>query len=94
MHQWQVDQKRHYVNEKSRQLTLLAEICALLAAFSTIMLYEQGLPAPSEFWFSDVLLSAWTVSTLAVPVRFLLPRPRCGSHPHNIPHNISSRLLP
>lgn len=67
MHQWQVDQKRHYVNEKSRQLSLLAEVCALLAAFSTIMLYEQGLPAPSDYWHSDVLLALWAVSTLSVP---------------------------
>lgn len=67
MHQWQVDQKRHYVNEKSRQLSLLAEVCALLAAFSTIMLYELGLPSPSDYWYSDVLLALWAISTLSVP---------------------------
>jgi len=61
-----VDHKRHLVNEKTRQLSLLAELSALQAAFQMIMLYEQELPSVTEVWYADPLLAVWGVGSLSV----------------------------
>lgn len=59
-------QKRHFVDEKSKQLSLLAELASLVAAFQMIVLYEQELPPVSDHRYADVVLALWGTSCLVV----------------------------
>lgn len=51
---------------------LLAELCSLIAGFQIMMFYETALPSLGEVWYSDVLLSLWGVSCLAVACSYIM----------------------
>ena len=61
-----VDHKRHHVDTRSGQLSILAEFAALMNAFQMIVLYEIGMPDVVTYQFSDVFLAVWGVSCCAV----------------------------
>jgi hypothetical protein len=61
-----IDHKRHHVDTRSGQLSILAEFAALMNAFQMIVLYEIGMPDVATYEFSDVLLATWGVSCCIV----------------------------
>mmetsp|Transcript_29371 Transcript_29371/g.72509 ORF Transcript_29371/g.72509 Transcript_29371/m.72509 type:complete len:528 (-) Transcript_29371:88-1671(-) len=67
----ETDNKRHAVDEKSKQVTLMAELCALLAGFQMMMFYETELQAVSEYWYSTVLLSIWGIMCVSVSCLYI-----------------------
>jgi len=60
------DQTRHVAEHKSKQLFLLAESSAFVAAFQMIVLYEQSMPGPSDQWFHPAFLAIWGALSTSV----------------------------
>ena len=87
-------QKRHFVDEKSRQLSLVAELAALVAAFQMIVLYEQELPSvclPSRTDHSGPYCAE--VSLLRAGKLPPLPRRAAGVLGRVVPRRLRGRHL-
>ena len=61
-----VDHKRHHVDTRSGQLTILAELAALMNAFQMIILYEISMPDPATFELPTVIPAVWGASCCVV----------------------------
>ena len=65
--QWkQIDFKRRMVDSKSKEVTLLAELAALVAGFQMIMFYENQLADVGTYLFSQALLTVHGILCLFV----------------------------
>ena len=61
-----VNHKRHHVDTRVGQLSILAELAALMNAFQMIVLYEIGIPDVSVYRFQDFFLAIWGFSCCSV----------------------------
>lgn len=65
--QWrEIECKRYYADEKSKQLSMLAELGAWIGGFQMMMLYEQELPSLHDHTYSHALLLVWGISCMGV----------------------------
>jgi hypothetical protein len=61
-----VNHKRHHVDTRVGQLSILAELAALMNAFQMIVLYEIGMPDLNVYRFQDYFLAIWGFSCCSV----------------------------